>query len=109
MSNCENCTECTEVEWTEKKPETVPYIVYEAEQERSVKREKRLIIALITAVALIFASNAIWLWAWMQYDYTSEEIHVDSADGGNANYIGQDGDIYNGTGYGEETSAEAQE
>ena len=112
MSNCENCerTECTEVEFTEKKPETVPYIVYEAEQDRSERRTNKLIIALIVAIALIFASNAIWLWAWMQYDYVSEEIHVDSADGGNANYIGQDGDIHNyGTDHGEEESTQAQE
>ena len=61
---------------------------------------KRLWIALIICIALIFASNAAWLYCWMQYDYsgTSEEIIVeqDAQDGGNANYIGNDGDIVNG-------------
>jgi hypothetical protein len=63
--------------------------------ERQVKRGW---IALIVAVCLLFASNAAWLYAWMQYDYTSEEVIVDvnSDDGGNANYIGNDGDIVNG-------------
>ena len=61
---------------------------------------KRLWIALIICIALILASNAAWLYCWMQYDYsgTSEEIIVeqDAQDGGNANYIGNDGDIVNG-------------
>jgi hypothetical protein len=34
--------------------------------------------------------------AWNSYDYTSEEVIIDSQDGGNANYIGNDGDIING-------------
>ena len=56
------------------------------------------LIALIFAVCLLFASNAVWLYAWYQYDYSSEEIIVeqDAQDGGNANYIGNDGDIVNG-------------
>ncbi len=60
---------------------------------------KRLWIALILAILMIFASNGIWLYCWMQYDYSEtyyEEVLVDSADGGNANYIGNDGDIING-------------
>lgn len=74
---------------------------------------KRLWIALIITVVLMFASNAAWLYAWCRYDYYSEEtvIDVNSDDGGNANYIGNDGDIYNGESYGNETTetAEAKE
>lgn len=55
---------------------------------------KRLWIALIIAVVLVFASNAAWLYAWMQYDYVSYEAVT--SDGGDANIIGNDGDIYNG-------------
>jgi biotin transporter BioY len=79
---------------------SVPYIVYESAQSRSERTIKRLIIALILAVLLIFASNAIWLYCWMQYDYadTGTESTVDvDADNGVANYIGNDGDIVNGT------------
>ena len=63
--------------------------------ERTVKRQW---IALIIALCMLFASNAAWLYAWMQYDYKSKEVIVDvnSDDGGNANYIGNDGDIVNG-------------
>lgn len=87
---------------------TVPYIVYEGEMARNERHIKRLVIALIVAIALIFASNAAWLFAWCQYDYSSETVSIDGGDGGNANYIGNDGDIYNGTDKGYETDANAQ-
>lgn len=67
---------------------------------------KRLWIALIITVVLMFASNAAWLYAWMQYDYVSYEAVT--SDGGDANIIGNDGDIYNG--YSENAEAhEAEE
>lgn len=79
--------------------EPVPYIVFESAQARSERHIKRITIALIVAVILIFLSNALWLNAWMQYDYVgyddSNEITVD-AGSGTANYIGNDGDITNG-------------
>lgn len=84
---CNNCG-------TENQNVTVPYVVHEATVARQERQNKRMWIALIVAVALIFASNAIWLYAWMQYDYESYEITADGDS--NANYIGQDGNIYNG-------------
>lgn len=80
------------------KTPTVPYIVYESAEARAERRHRHLVRALIIAVVLLFASNALWLWAWMQYDYTSEEITVESTDLGNANYIGANarGMIFNG-------------
>lgn len=75
--------------------ENVPYIVYEAEMTRSERQIKRLWIALIVAIALIFASNVVWLIYINQYDFESYDLSTGG--GGNANYIGQDGDIYNGT------------
>jgi len=77
---------------------SVPYIVYESAQIRMERTNKRLLIALILAIILIFASNAVWLYAWMQYDYYDGEettIDVDAKDG-TANYIGNDGSIING-------------
>lgn len=96
---CNNCNAA------ENQNVTVPYVVHEAAQARSERREKRLWIAIIVAVALMFISNIAWLIAWNSYDYSSEEIIVDAEDNGNANYIGQDGNIYNG----EDNSAETQE
>lgn len=71
----------------------IPFAVYESAQVKDERIIKRLIIALIVSVALMFATNAIWLWAWLQFDYYGEEITVDSAEG-DANYIGNNGDIY---------------
>lgn len=84
---------------------SIPYIAYESEMARSERHIKRLIVALIVAVAAIFASNLAWLLAWCQYDYSSSSkeivIEIDSTDGGNANYIGNDGDIINGENQGD--------
>ena len=90
-------------------PANVPYIVYESAMARSERHTRRLIVALVIAIVLIVASNMAWLWAWMQYDYTSEEtvVDVDSGENGNANYIGNNGDIINGPSDSNETEAYA--
>ena len=72
---------------------TVPYIVHESAEARHERTEKRMIVALIMAIVLLFVSNAVWLWAWLQYDYSSEEYTVDMDAGGIATYVGEDGDI----------------
>ena len=76
----------------------VPYAAYEGLQVRHERTVKRLIIAIIVTVILMFASNMAWLYAWQSYDYESEEVIVsqDTKDGGNANFIGNNGDINNG-------------
>ena len=103
MANCENCKGKDA-----HAPESVPYIVHESSMARMERQIKRLWIALLVAVCLLFASNSGWLFCWMQYDYSSDEIVVeqDAQDGGNANYIGNDGDIVNGLP--ESDSSEAQ-
>ena len=89
---------------TDKAPASVPYVVHESTVARMERIIKRQWIALIVAICMIVGCNALWLYAWMQYDYTSEEtvVDVNSADGGNANYIGNDGDIVNGKDNGQE-------
>ena len=72
----------------------VPYIVYEGTIARFERTVKRLIIVLVITILLLFASNAIWVYEWCQYDYS--DVTVDSQDGGNANYIGANGYINNG-------------
>lgn len=98
----------------------VPYIVYEGEQARHERTFKRLTIALVITIMLLFATNALWLNAWMQYDYVgqieaTQNVDVDAKDGV-ANYVGHDGDIVNGADHGndknnisESTSAEESE
>lgn len=67
---CESCKEKSA------NTEAVPYIVYEADMARGERTNKRLVVALIIAIVMIFVSHACWLWAWMQYDYTGEETVV---------------------------------
>lgn len=86
--NCDTCKE--------NKVADVPYIVHESAMARNERTLKRMIVALAIAVVLLFATNAAWLYVWNQYDYESEVVTVDSEDGGNANYIGNNGDINNG-------------
>lgn len=79
---------------------SVPYIVYEGAQARQERTIKRLIIVIIIAVSMLFASNGIWLYAWMQYDYEADiqQVDFDSGDGGVNNFIGRDlsGGLNNG-------------
>ena len=77
---------------------SIPYLVYEGAQARSERTIKRLTVALIVAIVLVFISNALWLYAWTSYDYVGEEISVDAQDG-MANYIGERGNINIGTDY----------
>ena len=93
MSNCENCKN---KEKHEHKPEIIPYAAHELLTANMERQIKRLWIALLVCITLIFASNAAWLYAWCQYDYTSEEIVTVDGKDSVANYIGNDGDIVNG-------------
>ena len=101
MANCENCKGKEA-----NAPESVPYIVHESSMARMERQVKRGWIALIVSVCLLFASNAAWLYACMQYDYSSEEI-VYQQDGEGTNIIGDSNEVDN---YGAESdNAEAQE
>lgn len=88
---CNNCG-------AENQNVNVPYVVHEATVARQERQIKRMWIALIVAISMIFLMNMAWIGAWTSYDYSSEEIVVeqDAQDGGNNNYIGNDGDINNG-------------
>lgn len=74
---------------------TVPYIVHESAMARNERHIRRLVIALIVAIVMIFATNIAWLYVWNSYEYVGESsVSVEGE--GNANYIGNDGDITNG-------------
>lgn len=92
MPDCKTC---------KKSRETISIFAHEEAMARQERHIKRLVIALIAAIIAIVLINCAWIWAWVQYDYeseevyTQEEINVDAKDG-IANYIGNDGDIVNG-------------
>lgn len=98
--------ETAEEKGTETTKTSVPYIVYEGMLVRMERQIKRLWVALIVAIIALVACNLAYLWYLNQYDFVSYE--VSSADGGNANYIGQDGDIYNGESKSDKTNQEEQ-
>ena len=82
MSNCDVCKEI-------KTAEPVPYIVHESAMARNERTVKRLVIALIVLALLWFATIGIGIYAWMQYDYTSEETVTEyTQDGEGMNIIG---------------------
>lgn len=72
---------------TDKIPADIPFVVHESAMARSERREKKMLIALIVAVVLVFLSNALWLFAWMQYDYVSD-TYTATQDGSGVNIIG---------------------
>ena len=80
----------------------VSYVVHEGEMARMERSNRRLFILLIIAIVLLFVSNAFWIKAWTDYDYSSNSIDLSTDGGGNANYIGGNGDVTNG----ESTSAD---
>lgn len=87
MTDCKSCKE------NRQKLEPVPYIVHESAMARNERTIKRLWILLIMTVALLVGTNGAWLW----YESQFEDISVtqENEDGYN-NFIGNDGDTYNG-------------
>lgn len=74
-------------------------IAFERMQSKDERNDRWRNIIIILLIILLVVTNGMWLWAWNQYDYVETEdysIDLDADDGGNANYIGNDGDIYNG-------------
>lgn len=84
---------------------TIPYVAHEYTVSRYQRIIKWLLIGLMVSILVSFAKDLAWLVAWCQYDYyDSEVVEIDAGDGGNANYIGNDGDIYNGANQSNENS-----
>ncbi len=79
------------MEEREKAP--VPYLVHEGVLARMERTIKRLWILCIVLIVLFVGTNAGWLY----YESQWEDVVVtqENADGYN-NYVGNDGDIYNG-------------
>lgn len=92
---------------------TIPYFAHEGMVDRLDRINRRLLIAVIIAVVMLFASNALWLYCWMQYDYVDggEETEivttVDSEGDGIASYVGNDGGVTIGEGYSQKDDANA--
>lgn len=77
----------------EQKAVEIPYFVHEGEMNRLSRVNKRLLILLMVVFLAFVGTNA----GWIIYENQFEDITVtqENQDGYN-NYIGNDGDIYNG-------------
>lgn len=75
---------------------SIPYIAHEAEVARLERTIKRLTIIIVLCVALIFASNALWLYYWNQYEYVGKETSV-TQDGLGVNIIGAYNEVDDGS------------
>ena len=87
MANCETCKK------VQNAPENVPYIVHEASMARMERQIKRLWIALLVVVVMLFASNT----GWLIYESQFETFYYEQ-DGGGINNVnlGEQGDLNNG-------------
>lgn len=77
------------------KRNTVPVSVFESTQSKLDRIIHRLIVALILSLAILFISNAVWIYAWYKYDYVGSETTIITKDGV-SNFIGNDGVIKEG-------------
>lgn len=66
------------------------------------KQLRALWFIIFLLLAALVGTNMAWLYVFQSYDY----VTVDSSGDAPANYIGNDGDIYNGT---RESKEERQE
>jgi hypothetical protein len=73
---------------------------WEASEYGHERREKRHLGLIIILVLFIVTTNI----GWLVYESNDvDSIYIESHDGGNASYIGKDGNIYNGTDFAPES------
>lgn len=82
----------------ENKNSNVPFVVYQATAARQERQIRRMWIVVLVLIVALIASNLAWIVYESSFEetITTEEIIIDADNNGNANYIGQDGNIYNG-------------
>ena len=87
------CKECKENRAVANTPENVPYIVHETAMARNERNVKRLVVALIAAIVLVFATNVGWLIYESQYETVNYSY---AQDGEGTNIVGDGNDVNNG-------------
>ena len=81
---------------------------FERMQAKDEKNDLWRNIIIITLIILLVVTNAMWLIAWNQYDYVDTyDVDLDSGEGGDANYIGNNGDISYGENFGTAQESES--
>lgn len=88
MADCSTC----EAKRTQA-PNDVPFIVHESAMARAERAAKRLWITIVLLALLLVGTNGAWIWYQSQFEDIA--ISQENEDGYN-NFIGNDGDIFNG-------------
>lgn len=73
----------------------IPYYVAEGMVERVSRTNKKLWVMCMLLILLLVGTNALWLYYESQWEVIETEITQENEHGYN-NYIGNNGDIYNG-------------
>lgn len=55
---------------------------------------RKLVIALIVTISLLFASNIAWLVVLNHYEFETVTVEQDTSDGEDCNYVGDENNIY---------------
>ena len=90
MADCKSC------KVKEQHAEPVPFIVHEGTMARAERTAKRLWITILLLIVLLVGTNAGWIWYQSQFEDIA--ISQENEDGYN-NFVGNDGDIFNGETY----------
>ena len=83
---CNNCG-------AENQNVTVPYVLHEATVARQERQIKRLWVAIIVAISMLFASFALFVWYESQFETMTYE---QDGDGINNDNYGEQGYLNNG-------------
>lgn len=75
---------------------TVPFAALENERAQANVDKRRHFIIILVLIALLFGSNLAWLIYESQMETVTTSVEMENENGYNS-YIGNDGDIYNGT------------
>lgn len=98
MKNCDKCKRCSMND--DMTNVVMSSADWQRNEQRHLRREKRLIAIIVLTIVLLVGSNVGWLVYESQFERVEstveENIVVDADENGNANYIGNDGDIING-------------
>lgn len=101
---CENCAKKIESPFVENEILTIPYAAHQSAAARQERQIRRMWIVVLVLISALIGTNLAWIIYENSFEeiVTTEEIIVDADNNGNANYIGQDGNIYNGKDYSKE-------
>lgn len=88
MMDCKNCTKASVYN-----ADPVPFVVHENMRAQMDSANRRLMRVIVLLIVLLVGSNL----AWMIYEGQYETVRVEQEnERGINNFIGNDGDIYNG-------------